>query len=88
MSRSSCSVPLQKRLRISRFCALFSTGSPACLVSKQAYLACSVFGRHFKVKPAIVLNISTGTKPQRAQERHAGKSRENLISCLLSLAVH
>ena len=31
MSRSSCSIPLQKRRRISRFCALFSTENPACL---------------------------------------------------------
>ena len=64
MSRSSCSVPLQKRRRISRFSTLLSTENLACLVSKilsesQAFLAYSFFGQQFKFKPEIVLYSST-----------------------------
>ena len=51
-------------------------------------MACSFFGQQFKVKPAMLLHSGTGIKPQRDQERHAGKSSENLISCLLSLPVY
>ena len=54
----------------------------------QAFLACSFFGQQFKVKPAILVYSSTGIKPQRDQERHARKSRKNLISCSLSLPVY
>ena len=46
------------------------------------------FGQQFKVKPGIVLSSSTGINPQRAQEGHGGKSRENLISRLLFLPVY
>ena len=57
----------------------------------QAFLACRFFGQQFKAKPPILLYSSTGIKRQRAQrdqKRRAGKSGENLISCLLSLPVY
>ena len=85
-------VTQKKRRRISRFCALFSTKTRHFWYQNfqrdQAFLACSFLGQQFKVKPAIVLYSSKGIKPRRTQERHAGKSRENLISvhvCFLCL---
>lgn len=51
MSPSSRSVPLQKRRRISWFCALFSTKNPACLVSKLS-------ARTRPSRPAVFLDSS------------------------------
>ena len=93
MSRSSCSVPLQKKAKNFSVLHLILNRKPGMFVIKifsesQAFLACSFFGQQFKAKPAILLYSSTGIKPQRDEERHAGKSSETLMSCLLSLPVY